>query len=85
MIPLSAQAELDWLLDDSIADFEGSQHGPRCHSKWRQLKRQKHQMKSEPAHLRLDLDGLAAKWRSRVHDRHELPYLQFMLLSLLSM
>ena len=74
MLMLTLQAELDWLLDDSIADFEGSPQGHRTHTKWRQLKDHKRQTGAGAgtAQLRLDFDSLTAKWKRRVHDRYAL-------------
>ncbi|EIE25038.1 S-adenosyl-L-methionine-dependent methyltransferase [Coccomyxa subellipsoidea C-169] len=77
MLMLTLQADLDWLLDDSIADFEGSPQGHRTHTKWRQLKDHKRQTDAGAgtAQLRLDFDSLTAKWKRRVHDRMPLQYL----------
>lgn len=74
------QVELDWLLDDAVADYDGSTSTPGRISAWRVLKdaqREGPALETGKAVLRVSLDALTRLWRRRISERcsSALPYL----------
>ena len=64
------QAELDWLLDDAVAVYDGATCTSGRMSKWRDMKAaQREGQALETAMLRLPMDALTRLWHRRINER----------------